>query len=59
VISIISGDNVALLTGGILAAFGRPEGYSGGHQDPGGTCVHRCASRRADRSRRHGSRSQT
>jgi len=54
VISIICGDNVALLTGGILAAFGRPEGYSGGHQDPGGTCVHRCASRRADRSRRHG-----
>ena len=34
-ISIISGDNVALLTGGILAAFGRPEGYSAGHQDPG------------------------
>jgi hypothetical protein len=25
VISIISGDNVALLTGRILAAFGRPE----------------------------------
>jgi len=30
VIAIISGDNVALLTGRILAVFERPEGYSGG-----------------------------
>ena len=39
-IAIISGDNVALLTGRILAAFGRPEGYSGGIKVRGGPCAH-------------------
>ena len=33
-ISVISGDNVALLTGRILAAFGRPEDIPVGHNDP-------------------------
>ena len=50
-ISVISGDNVALLTGRILAAFGRPEDIPVGHNDPGWSLrgVMRPGVRHADR----------